>query len=57
MEGLLKKDIKLSEEEKKIFAEREQAQKEELFSEAFLEITKRLTLDEEYRKEISKHIS
>jgi hypothetical protein len=54
---LLKKDIKLSEEEEKIFAEREQARKEKLFSEAFLEVTKRLTLAEEYRKEISKQIS
>jgi hypothetical protein len=57
METLLKNEVKLSKEEEKIFAEQRQAQKEELFSEAFLEITKRLTLDEEYRKEISKQIS
>jgi hypothetical protein len=57
MEALLRSDIKLSEEEVKIFAEREQARKEELFSGAFLEITKRLNVDEEYRKEISKQIS
>jgi hypothetical protein len=56
MESLLKDDVALS-EDIKILAEHEQARKESLFSEAFLEITKRLSMDEEYRKEISKQIS
>jgi hypothetical protein len=57
MESALKNDVELSEAEAKIFAEREQERKRKLFSEAFIEITKRLSVDEEYRKEISKQIS
>jgi hypothetical protein len=57
MENLLNDDVKLTEEDAIILAKQEQAKKEELFSRTILKVSKRLSEDEEYRKEISKMIS